>query len=607
MANVFKVSAIFTAFDEITKPLQKMGKSLDEFSAKNKILMKNLNTAGRTIGSGFGSIAGGIIQATIALTAFRLLITDTFKIGIDFEKVLASAGAKFDVNIKKGTSEYAKIEAAARQVGKMTQFTAVQAAQGLEYLALAGFKVDQAISALPGVVDLATAANLDLARASMIATNSLGGFGLMTKDTEQLAKNLARVNDVFLLTSTTFSTDVEQLFEAVRQAAPIAKQVGVSVEQFSAYAGVLSNAGIKSERAGIALRNIFIRFNASVGQGTALLRKLGIQTKDSQGNIIDMTDIIGQLAEKLNKMGSAQRIKYLSTIFGKEAVASASVLMGNVEAIKEYTKQLEHAAGTTEKMAKIMRETFQGRIFSLISAFQDLQLILMNHVSPGLGITLDLFTGFFRLIGQPGPLKEIIKWLVTMLEVFIPLITIVKLVTTVIWLFNLALAANPIILFTILVSILIGTLIYLYKNWDRLRDGFFGFLNTAASQFLGWVIAVGDTIVNFFIHPLQSVIDMLKWVSSFFKSVETKPIVTTILEKKEVSTTDDVTRNYVDKGEQGEDVTLSSKLIRPISSNVNNRIGGQIDVNFNNAPKDAEINTKSYNDFEFNLARSSSF
>ena len=139
---------------------------------------------------------------------------------------------------------------------------------------MAGFNAEQAMKMLPGITSLATVANVDLARATDIASDALGAFNLMTNDTVQLQKNLNRVNDVSAKTTTMFNTDLNALFESVKAGASTFTAAGQSMESFNALVGVMSNAGVKGSESGTSLRNVMLRLADPTKETADVLKKI---------------------------------------------------------------------------------------------------------------------------------------------------------------------------------------------------------------------------------------------------------------------------------------------------------------------------------------------
>lgn len=368
----FAVRTKFTAQDKVTKAFGRMSRSADKFGNRSE---KAFRRASRSA-TGFSSIAsksilkigalvGGIGTLTLGI---RTVVTEF----IEFDQAVTSASAKFkDLNLatEQGQKTLLELKKTARDVGAVTQFSAGEAAQGLDFLAMAGFNAKQSMVALPGVVDLATVANLDLARSTDIASDSLGAFGLMTQNTEKLQKNFTRLNDVMALTMARTNTNMEAMFEAIQKGAPAFTAAGQSLETFNALLGIMANSGVKGSEAGTSLRNVMLRLSKPVGEAQKVIDILGVKTKTSEGNFRDVVDILADMEKGLRGMGTAQRTAALSTIFGARAVTGINILLAEgSKSIRNFREEILNSAGASERMANIMRKSIGNQLKGLRSA-----------------------------------------------------------------------------------------------------------------------------------------------------------------------------------------------------------------------------------------------
>ncbi|HEC61161.1 MAG TPA: phage tail tape measure protein [bacterium] len=332
MANKFTISTTFKAHDRMTKTVKGMNQVVGRLGVLTKRVAKV-----------------GIIAFGVALG----LVTREF---VNFDQAITSSSAKFgDLNLAtaKGQKQLKELGRIARDVGAATQFSATEAAQGLDYLAMAGFNVEQAIAGLPRVIDLATVGKIDLARATDISSDALGAFNMMVKDSSQLQTNMTRINDVMAKTITSSNTDLEQLFETIKKGAPAFTMAGQSIESFNALAGAMANAGIKGTDAGTSLKNVMLRLAQPAGEAGKILKELGVRTADSSGNFRDVIDILADFEKGLKGMGTEQRTAALKTIFGQRTITGISVLLATgSDALREYRKSLEESTGAAAKMAK---------------------------------------------------------------------------------------------------------------------------------------------------------------------------------------------------------------------------------------------------------------
>jgi TP901 family phage tail tape measure protein len=373
--------------DGVTPGAKKALSSVERLQGR----LQRFNTG---VSKAFGAVKTAAAIAGVGMTATMGKVIST---GMEFEQTLVNASAKFPEGIQRGSEAFQQLEEVAKRVGGTTEFTASQSAQALEFLAMAGFNAQQSMAALPPLVDLATAGNLDLARASDIATDTLGAFGLATQDAAQLAKNLGRVNDVLAFTANAANTNIETMFESFKTAGPVANAAGASIEQTAAMVGILANSGLKGEQAGTMLRNMILRLQAPPTEAAKALKKLGISTADSTGNFRGMSPVLEDLTKSMDGLGSADRAKMMSDIFGMRAIAGAEVLMNaGSDAIDNFTGRLNAAGGTSVEVAGKIRDTTRGSMMSLRSAIESVSLEIFDLIKGPLGEIIQSTTEWVR-------------------------------------------------------------------------------------------------------------------------------------------------------------------------------------------------------------------
>lgn len=505
MSN-FAVKTVFTALDKVSPAFKKMGAGATKFGrltaqALDKASIKATN---------FKQIIGGILSAQIIGRGLMLLregIGTVITEFIDFDAALTRAAAKFPEKISKGTKAFNELSAAARQVGATTEFSSREAGEGLEFLAMAGFNAAQAAALLPSTVDLATASNLDLARSTDIASDALGAFGLMTEDTGQLTKNMGRINDVFAATVTSANTDMEQLFETMKMAGPVMTTAGQSVETFAALTGVMANAGIKGSLSGTALRTAVLNLTAAGGKGARKLKALGISVKDSDGNMRDLVDILGDVDNATRKMGTATRAATLETIFGKRAIAGVSVLLDKGgEGLRKYRDGLEQSGGAAAEMADKIRKSLGNRIKVLKSTLIELGFKFVEAFEEKLPGAIDSALEAIRkfdvepiieaMKDMGGAIKFLFKWgkklsplligiaagfaalkvaaiavsIKVAIASFVALVPAIMGAGSAFAALGVIFAANPIGVIVAAVAALVTAGVLLYQNWDTVKE-----------------------------------------------------------------------------------------------------------------------------------------
>lgn len=483
----FKVSTIFDAVDRMSRPIRNIQKRLRSFTRSgvrnmNKLKRSAQKTTDAIKGIGTAAVGVGASAATALGLASRA--------GIEFEHTMNRASAKMGDGALRGTEAYQGLVDTAKQVGATTQFSATQAAEGIDFLAMAGFNAKQAMAALPGVVDLAVVSGADLGTATDIATDSLGAFNLMTKDSVQLQTNLSRVNDVLAKTTTRANTTIEQMFEALVKGGPVATAAGASIEETAALIGVMANAGIKGEVAGTGLKNIFLAMSAPTSEAAKVFRRLGVDTVDANGKVRSAISVFDDMRKAMEGMGQAQQLGIMDAIFGKIPIAQAINLLnatnGEVQALKQ---ELDGAAGASGKMAKIMADDTLGSIETLQSTIESVTIRFFELSGKAMRGTIDQTTVWIgknrELIAQnmAGFLTTIVdnldniiravKLIATTFAVLWGLNTIIKTLTGAMVLFNLIVAANPITIMVGAAIIAIAALAAaVYLHWEPIKTFF---------------------------------------------------------------------------------------------------------------------------------------
>jgi TP901 family phage tail tape measure protein len=499
MAGRFSVEAVFKALDRVSAPVSRMQNNVNKMTRSMEAGLRGVNNRMNTLGDG---IKKGALYATASLGTISVAMADIINTGAEFEQTLTNAAAKFPGEIKKGTPAFKMLEDAARKTGAATEFSASQAAEALNFLAMAGFNAKSATAALPGVVDLATAAQIDLATATDIASDSLGAFNLMSKDSAQLSTNLARVNDVLAKTATSANTTVALMFETIKEAGPVATSAGASIETFAALTGELANAGLKGGRAGTVLKNMFVRLQAPTGGAAKTIKALGLQLTNQDGSMRDIIDVIGQLNKATTSMTSSQKAAALQSIFGMEAISGVNVLMAaGTDKLDAYRKQLEAAKGSSKTMAAMMRDTFSGSIKSLNSAIEGVKISIFSMNSGPLKEVVDRMTDWVRANGDliasklGGFLKMIIDNLGTIvtwakrigiaLGVFIALTSVLRTFVLVMTAVNLVMAMNPIGLIVLAIVAAIAAIAALIFWWDEVKAAMVSFGQAVIDKVIG--------------------------------------------------------------------------------------------------------------------------
>ncbi|WP_322889304.1 MULTISPECIES: phage tail tape measure protein [unclassified Yoonia] len=300
---------------------------------------------------------GGLAIAAAGAFSIGQLVQQISTFEASMSKVAAISGAT--------ESQLRALRDTARTLGATTEFSAAQAADGLGFLAMAGFNAKEALAAIPSVLDLATASGMDLASTADIASNIMSGFGIE-------AGNAANVSDVLAAASSRANTNVSQLGQAMSTVAPISAALGIGLEDTAAAIGVMSDAGIQGERAGTALRGILAALAGPTAAAQEALSNYGLTVKDVDPATNGLADVMQTLGERGLSTADAM------TIFGREAASGALVLIDGAARVAEFGNELRNVDGAASDMANTMRDnlggdltTLQSTVSGLILAFGD--------------------------------------------------------------------------------------------------------------------------------------------------------------------------------------------------------------------------------------------
>ncbi|WP_327985899.1 phage tail tape measure protein [Brevibacillus borstelensis] len=326
------------------------------------------------MGRSFGSLPGVIGRTATALSGLAIgaagvgIAFDAFKTAADFESAMSRVGALSGAT----RAEMALLTQNAKDLGATTVFSASEAAQGMQFLAMAGYKTNEIIAAMPGLLDTAAAGQTELGETADIVSNILSGFGLQASET-------GRVADVLTKTFTSSNTDLIKLGYTMKYVAPVAKSLSFSLEEVSAAAGILGNAGIQADMAGTSLRMSLLRLANPPKDAAKALKKLNVEVTKG-GKMKDLATIIEDVKKGMSKLSEADRASLAADIVGAEAVSSFLTLIdAGPEKLRSFTRELQNSNGAAKTIAARQLDNFNGSVKLLDSALESLKI---NAVGP---------------------------------------------------------------------------------------------------------------------------------------------------------------------------------------------------------------------------------
>lgn len=338
---------------------------------------------------------------------------------VGFTKTAVDAGKRFDASmsgvgaISGSTGEdLERLRTKALEMGESTKFSASEAADAMQYMAMAGWKTEDMLGGIAGVMNLAAASGEDLATTSDIVTDALTAFGLTAKDSSDFA-------DVLAAASSNANTNVSLMGETFKYVAPIAGSLKIDYRDMAESIGLVANAGIKGSQAGTSLRSILTRLSTDAGASKNKLGALGIMTEelgvafyDDEGKVRDFSDVLDEARVAWDKLDPKKATEFAKQIAGQEGMSAWLAMMNaapqDIEklrgAIVGASEEMDGFDGAAAKMADTMEQNLQGAMTSFGSAMEGLQISISDKVSPILSQFVNLGTEAVR--GMSAAFRE---------------------------------------------------------------------------------------------------------------------------------------------------------------------------------------------------------
>lgn len=362
--------------------------STDEAQEAEEAL-DDLSDSASKASDGF-TVMKGVIADLVA-DGIRLLV-DGLK---DASKYMLNTGMDFEAGMSQvqATSgstaeEMELLTAEAMRVGEVTKFSAAEAAEGLNYMAMAGWKSEDMLAGLEGMANLAAAANTDLGTASDIVTDTLTAMGYAAGDSAKLA-------DVMAAASSNANTNVELMGYTFKYAAPVAGALGYSMEDLAVATGLMANAGIKGEQAGTTLRAGLTNLVSPASTAAKAMEQYGISVKNSDGTVKPLSETMETLRQKLGQLPEAEQAAAASAIFGKEAMSGwLSVINSSDEDFAKLTSAIYNSEGAAQEMATTMQDNLKGDVEELGGAIDTLAIKIYDGFSGSLREGVQAIHGF---------------------------------------------------------------------------------------------------------------------------------------------------------------------------------------------------------------------
>lgn len=319
---------------------------LSSINKMDALANRTFSMAAKGAAAASAGIAGGLAAATMA--------------GSSFEAQMSTVQAISQAS----EADMVRLNALAKQMGIETKFSATEAGQGLEYMAMAGWDVDSMLAGLPGIMNLAAASGEDLGQVSDIVTDAMTAFGLEASRSAEFA-------DVLAQASARSNTDVAMMGETFKYVAPVAGALGFSIQDTATAIGLMANAGIKSEQAGTSLRAMFTRMVKPTDEVEAAMERIGLSVSNSDGSMRSLDEILRDLRAGFSGLSESERASTAASLAGQEAMSGMLALIeASDEDYDKLSEAIYNAKGAAEEMAQVRMDNLQGDATLLKSSLE---------------------------------------------------------------------------------------------------------------------------------------------------------------------------------------------------------------------------------------------
>lgn len=457
-------------------------KSLEEQAKSSATALQEIAAKGeklKTVGDNITNVGKKFMPVTLGVVG---LGTAAVKTAADFDSAMSKVAA---VSGATG-SDLEALRDKAREMGEKTKFSASEAAEAMNYMAMAGWKTEDMLSGIEGVMNLAAASGEDLATTSDIVTDALTAFGLTAADSGHFA-------DILAAASSNANTNVSMMGETFKYCAPIAGALGFSAEDTAEAIGLMANAGIKGSQAGTALRTIMNNLSGDVKICGSSIGEVTIATTNADGSMRDLSDILADCRTAFSGLSESEKAAAAESLVGKNAMSGFLALMNAGEAdINKLSSAIDNCDGSAASMAETMNDNLAGQLQILKSQLEELAISFGDLLMPAIRTIVGWIQKFVDwlnsmdegtkkvivtvalVVAAIGPVLIIVGKVISAVGTIMTLVPklagVINAAKGVFAAFNAVCAANPYVLIIAAIVALVAAFIYLWNNCEEFRQ-----------------------------------------------------------------------------------------------------------------------------------------
>ena len=473
----------------------------------------------QNIGNKISGVGKTIMPVSAAVGGIGVAAAKTTS---DFDSAMSQVSA-----ISGATgADLEKLRDTAKEMGSTTKFSASESAEAMQYMAMAGWKTEDMIGGISGIMDLAAASGEDLATTSDIVTDALTAFGLQASDSGHFA-------DVLAAASSNANTNVSMMGETFKYVAPVAGSLGYSAEDMSVAIGLMANSGIKASQAGTALRSTLTRMAKPTKESQTAMDALGLSMTNSDGTMKSFREIMEDMRTGFAGMTESEQASTAAMLGGQEAMSGILAIANSSDAdFAKLCSAIDGSEGAAKNMSDTMQDNLGGSITKLKSALEGIAIQFGEDFTPIIKNCVDVITDLSSKFGElPQPVRQVIEVAGLVLVTAGPLLLIIGKIITAVGTIGSAvstvisiggtivtfvtgtlmpalsgffafLLANPIVL---VITAIIAVIALLVANWDTVKQAAISAWNGIVDCVSGAV----DSLVGFFTETLPSAFSAL--------------------------------------------------------------------------------------------------